>query len=137
MRQGVLILASVFLLALMIPGTAGAETLVPFPSIPKANDNPDYHGDEEIRKTHMLGLMHQRDETMHEGVRSKDDSLNACMTCHAVKSETGMAVSYDSPQHFCRVCHDYTAVTVDCFSCHASTPDMRVGVAEATGGNDQ
>lgn len=124
MRQSVLMLAAVLLLVLIAPGSVRAETdtLVPFPTIPKANDKPDFHGDEEIRKTHMRNLMHQRDETMRQGIRPEEDSLKACMSCHAVKDDAGIAVSYDNPEHFCRVCHDYTAVKVDCFSCHASTP---------------
>lgn len=122
MRFCIPVLASVIVLVFLIPHDAGAQSLVPFPTIPKANDKPDFHGDEEIRKTHMLSLMHQRTETVREGLRPADDSLKACLTCHAVKDVAGMAVSYESPQHFCRVCHDYAAVQVDCFSCHSSLP---------------
>ena len=43
----------------------------------------------------------------------------------------GKAVSYASPQHFCRTCHIYAAVSVDCFECHASRPEERAKAAAA------
>ena len=42
---------------------------------------------------------------------------------HQVKGADGRAVTVSSPQHFCRSCHDYAAVKVDCFECHASRPE--------------
>lgn len=95
---------------------------MPFPTIPKAHGE-NVHGDIPIRTEHMSMLMHGRDETMRKGIRPKNERLQACLTCHAVKGSDGHAVSYESPQHFCRSCHDYVAVKVDCFECHASTPD--------------
>ncbi|MEJ2035783.1 MAG: hypothetical protein P8X69_06795, partial [Maritimibacter sp.] len=40
-----------------------------------------------------------------------------------VNDDTGTPVTAEDPRHFCRVCHDYAAVEVDCFMCHRSTPD--------------
>ena len=45
-----------------------------------------------------------------------------CVTCHAVRDASGVAVSAEDPRHFCRTCHDQVAVRTDCFSCHRSTP---------------
>ena len=41
-----------------------------------------------------------------------------------VKDAEGMAVSVKDERHFCRTCHDFAAVTVDCFQCHASKPEI-------------
>jgi hypothetical protein len=75
-----------------------------------------------MRRNHMTALMHQRDKTVHEGERGAKFSLKGCIECHAVKGEDGHAVSVSDPRHFCRSCHDYAAVYIDCFECHASRP---------------
>ena len=31
--------------------------------------------------------------------------------------------AYADPKHFCRSCHDYESVSIDCFECHVSKPD--------------
>jgi len=81
-----------------------------------------------MRRYHMTALMHQRDETVHEGIQTKRFSLKGCIECHAVKGADGKPVTIASPKHFCRTCHDYAAVRIDCFDCHASRPETE-GVA--------
>jgi predicted CXXCH cytochrome family protein len=76
-----------------------------------------------MRRNHMTVLMHQRDETVHNGIRTKRFSLKGCIECHTVRGADGKPVTAASPAHFCRTCHDYTAVRVDCFECHASRPE--------------
>ena len=76
-----------------------------------------------MRRYHMSVLDHHRDDTVHDGIRTKQFSLKECIACHAVPGEDARAVSIESPKHFCRVCHDYAAVKVDCFECHASRPE--------------
>jgi hypothetical protein len=76
-----------------------------------------------MRRNHMELLMHQRDETMLKGVRNKQHSLKECLNCHAVYGPDSVPVTASSPSHFCRSCHDYAAVSIDCFECHASRPD--------------
>jgi predicted CXXCH cytochrome family protein len=80
-----------------------------------------------MRRNHMTVLMHQRDKTVHDGIRSTRFSLQGCIGCHAVKGADGKPVTVASPTHFCRSCHDYAAVRVDCFDCHASRPEAKVG----------
>lgn len=75
-----------------------------------------------MRRNHMWALGHQRDATVHDGVRTVRFSLKGCIECHAVAGADGKPVAYASDQHFCRTCHDYAAVRVDCFECHASRP---------------
>ena len=83
----------------------------------------------EMRRNHMKYLLHQRDETMYRGVRGKKTSLRACLNCHEVKGDDGKPVTIKSEKHFCRTCHDFAAVKVDCWSCHASVPDKAAGAA--------
>lgn len=78
-----------------------------------------------MRRYHMTVLNHQRDDTVHEGIRTKQFSLKGCIACHAVDGPDGKPVTVESPKHFCRECHDYAAVTMDCFQCHASRPDPK------------
>lgn len=85
-----------------------------------------------MRRNHMVALKHKRDQTVHEGVRTSEQSLKGCIDCHAVKGADGKAVTVDSPQHFCRTCHDYAAVSIDCFECHASRPGETGKSAAAT-----
>ena len=44
---------------------------------------------DEMRRNHMNLLLHQRDQTMHKGIRTVKHSLKNCVDCHAttVKSE--------------------------------------------------
>lgn len=86
-----------------------------------------------MRRNHMDMLKHERDETMLEGIRGGNYSLKECLDCHAVKGPDAVPVTISSPQHFCRSCHDYAAVSIDCFQCHASRPDSTV-MGEAHGG---
>jgi len=76
-----------------------------------------------MRRNHMELLKHQRDETVLKGVRSEQYSLKECLSCHVVYGPDAMPVTVASPAHFCRSCHDYAAVSIDCFQCHASRPE--------------
>jgi predicted CXXCH cytochrome family protein len=78
-----------------------------------------------MRRNHMAALNHQRDNTVHDGIRTPRFSLKGCIDCHAVKGADGQPVTVADDKHFCRTCHDYTAVRVDCFECHASRPEAR------------
>jgi [DsrC]-trisulfide reductase subunit J len=77
---------------------------------------------EWMRRNHPAVLMHQRAATVHDGIRAQRFSLKGCINCHAVKGAEGQPVTFASPRHFCRTCHDYAAVQIDCFECHASRP---------------
>ncbi len=87
-----------------------------------------------MRRNHMKLLDHQRDGTLHDGLRPKRFSLKGCIDCHAVNGADGTPVTVKDPKHFCRTCHDYAAVRVDCFECHASRPENAAGTAEPVHG---
>lgn len=75
-----------------------------------------------MRRNHMELIKHQRDETMHKGIRTKKYSLNECINCHVQPDSSGKVATIDSPEHFCASCHNFAAVNIDCFSCHADRP---------------
>ncbi|MDH2917311.1 MAG: hypothetical protein PXX77_10615 [Gallionella sp.] len=68
-----------------------------------------------MRQNHMHMLKHQRDETVHKGVRD-DNSLKNCIECHASVKDDSVIAREDS---FCVGCHRYEAVKLDCFECHS------------------
>jgi hypothetical protein len=102
--------------------SVSAYAAAPYPDIPKGKGDHCVEDTEFMRANHMKLLYHQRDETMHRGIRTKKHSLKECINCHVVKDANNQPVSVASPKHFCRVCHDYAAVKIDCFECHASKP---------------
>lgn len=93
------------------------------PAIPEATGEAHPEGNDYMRRWHMSMMRHDRDVTMYEGKRDQNASLGGCFECHAAKDETGTPVTYADERHFCRACHDYVAVRVDCFDCHRSTPE--------------
>ena len=74
---------------------------------------------EYMRRNHMKLLTHQRDETVHEGIRTKKYSLKECINCHASQQTGSVTAAKDN---FCVSCHTYAAVKIDCFDCHSSKP---------------
>lgn len=74
---------------------------------------------EEMRREHMNMLKHHRDQTVHEGIRTKQYSLKNCIDCHANRSNGSVIGTRDN---FCQTCHAYAAVKLDCFECHSTKP---------------
>ena len=82
----------------------------------------------EMRRNHMRMLRHQRDATVHEGIRGAKYSLKGCIDCHA-GAKTGSVAQ--TSEDFCVACHRYAAVQIDCFECHASRPAAALAAAWA------
>ena len=100
------------------------------PKPPKATGGDKCDNDPQwMRRWHMKILSHKRDETMRQGIRTDKYSLKRCITCHAVKNDAGKYITVKDKRHFCRSCHDYAAVRMDCFSCHASRPGDKMSSA--------
>ncbi|HHH44251.1 MAG TPA: hypothetical protein ENK49_08945 [Gammaproteobacteria bacterium] len=76
----------------------------------------------EMRRNHMKFILHQRDETMHRGIRTRRHSLEECVNCHAAKNDQGEYIPVNAENQFCSSCHTYAAVNIDCFQCHATKP---------------
>jgi hypothetical protein len=89
--------------------------------------------EEEMKRNHMNYILHQRDETMYGGIRTRQYSLEECINCHASKDENGEYVRVEDSRHFCASCHAYASVKIDCFQCHADVPvrDSRMGNHES------
>ena len=75
----------------------------------------------EMRRDHMKMLLHQRDRTLRQGLREPRFSLKGCVDCHASR-ETGSVLGKEG---FCSSCHQYAAVSMDCFECHSPQPQKR------------
>lgn len=74
--------------------------------------------DAYMKRHHMDELKHHRKETMRQGIRTKEFSLQGCVDCHADKKTHSVL----GKGGFCQSCHAYAAVTLDCFECHSSKP---------------
>jgi hypothetical protein len=92
---------------------------VPQPVIEAARGGQCVEDPAFMRRNHMKLLKHQRDDTLRGGIRTGNNSLKACIACHA--SQTSNSVNATST-NFCQSCHNYAAVKIDCFECHASKP---------------
>ena len=75
-----------------------------------------------MRKEHYLFLLHQRDETVINGIRTKNHSLANCIDCHVSYDEKGKAIPINAEGQFCQDCHVKTATNITCISCHAAEP---------------
>ena len=112
-----IVLALSVVLGLPAVAHAGGSIL---PVIPEAQERVSAEPTEDMRRNHMNYILHQRDETMHRGIRTKQYSLEQCINCHV--SEAQDAPRYSSEEHFCNSCHTFAAVGIDCFQCHADRP---------------
>ncbi|MBK7315029.1 hypothetical protein [Candidatus Aalborgicola defluviihabitans] len=99
-----------------------ASTRVPQPVIEAARGGKCVEDPALMRRNHMELLKHQRDETVHGGIRTGKYSLKACIACHASQT-TGSVTAKDT--NFCQSCHNYAAVKIDCFGCHANKPQVK------------
>lgn len=95
--------------------TAVASSGVPKADYAKANHERCLEDNSVMVRKHPDYLKHQRDETMHHGIRTSKYSLKKCMDCHAEKDATGKSTGKTD----CDTCHAYAAVKLDCWDCHA------------------
>ena len=84
-----------------------------------------------MRRNHMEVIKHQRDETVHNGIRSTKHSLAGCIECHVSAGTDNQPVPVNDEGQFCNACHDFAAVGMNCFGCHATVPRHLDAVADA------
>ncbi len=77
----------------------------------------------EMRRYHMDYLKHDRDRTVHMGVRGIKNSLSGCVDCHAARDQDGDYKPVNGESQFCAGCHSFMAVRLACFQCHRGTPE--------------
>jgi len=130
--ERLLFLLSVLVMT-VVAGILGAHAgEVPLPAVPKAASGTSCVAPTDVmRRSHMSMLKHDRDLAVRQGERVEGGRLTACISCHAVSDGKGAAVTVASPEHFCRSCHDYAAVKIDCFECHASRPEAPPKASDA------
>ena len=76
----------------------------------------------EIRIMHPEFLLHKRDKTLRQGVRTESNSLKACVDCHSSTDTKNEYISINQQEQFCSTCHKKVGISLDCFSCHRNTP---------------
>lgn len=118
------ILFSVFLAA---SAFAADKAAAPKLDIGKGGETKCVEDPKIMRKAHMNYLMHQRDETVHQGIRGAKHSLSGCVECHASLKDNSVL---GSSEHFCQGCHEYAAVKLDCFECHTSKRKVTAEVSK-------
>ena len=92
------------------------------PIIPQALGEQCVEPTEVMRRRHHQFILHQRDETVHRGVRTEKYRFTRCIDCHIQPTEAGDYPRHDDDNHFCTGCHRYSSVSIDCFQCHADRP---------------
>ena len=107
------------------------STRVPLPGVQPPAEGKCVEDTAFMRRNHMRLLVHQRDRTVHEGIRTEKHSLANCVSCHASR-ETGRVTG--SKDAFCEGCHRYAAVKLDCFECHADRPAATASAAASPPG---
>jgi hypothetical protein len=116
------IAAGIFAAVLALAGVADAvekqASRVALPAVKVEKDGACVAPTGEMRRDHMKMLLHQRDRTMRQGLREPRFSLKGCVECHA-SQKTGSVLGKDG---FCASCHEYAAVSIDCFECHSANP---------------
>lgn len=111
---------------MLLSNAAMADTPLPTIHEPEDEGIKCIHPEDEMRRNHMNYILHERDETMHEGIRGEPASLANCINCHVTPDEKGEIASIHSKEHFCNACHQYAAVQIDCFQCHADRPQKYI-----------
>jgi hypothetical protein len=131
MLFGGIAMVAVGVLALSVAqaeGTAGAKPALG-PTIKTFKGDKCVEDTQYMRRYHMKVILHQRDETMHRGIRTQKYSLKNCVDCHA-DPKTNSVLGKDG---FCESCHEYASVSIDCFSCHSSAPEKNEQPPKAAG----
>ena len=102
-------------------GVGDKKSRVPQPSVNIVQGDKCVEPTDVMRRDHMKYILHQRDATMHKGIRTTKHSLKNCISCHA-DPKTNSVLGKDG---FCESCHAYAAVSMDCFSCHTPSPEKK------------
>lgn len=117
------------LLLLFIVSFAGLSLAEAIPQAVEGSAKAEQQGSECVRDpqwmrmNHMEVIRHQRDLTVHQGIRGSKDALANCVDCHARKDAGQKPVPVNAQQQFCAGCHTYTATSITCFQCHSNVPD--------------
>ncbi len=95
------------------------------PVIPQGKGEVCVADTDFMRRNHMDLLVHQGDDTVIRGLREGPFSMADCVDCHVRHDDQGKPIRIDAEGEFCSTCHEYVAVSIDCFTCHAAVPDAK------------
>ena len=115
-------IAALLLLAAMLLAQPASAERVMLPEPPAGRGDACVEPTDVMRRDHMEFILHQRDVTVHQGIRTSRHSFTGCIDCHAVTKADGSLARHDDDEHFCAGCHKFAAVRIDCFECHADRP---------------
>jgi hypothetical protein len=121
-RDKLRVFALIGVLASLAMAPTGAMAGASQPTLEKGKGDKCVEDTQFMRRNHMDLLKHQRNKTMHEGIRTTKHSLKGCVECHASEKTGSVAASKDD---FCASCHSYAAVKLDCWDCHATKPKAK------------
>jgi len=101
MRFAIAVLAAVLSVAALADGQRAGASRVAMPTIKIEKGEACVAPTGDMRRNHMKYLLHQRDRTVHEGLREPRFSLKQCIDCHADRA-TGSVLGENG---FCASCH--------------------------------
>ena len=78
---------------------------------------------EYMRRNHFELIRHQQDRAVYGGIRGTKHSIGGCVDCHVSYDAEGKPVEINGKGQFCNSCHEYAAVDMNCFDCHATVPE--------------
>jgi hypothetical protein len=105
---------------------------VPLPNMKTYRGEKCVEPESVMRRRHFEFILHERNLTMHEGIRTRKFSLKNCVDCHA-NPKTNSVLGKNG---FCSSCHEYAAVDIDCFSCHSDKPEKKSAATTAVNPHD-
>jgi predicted CXXCH cytochrome family protein len=88
---------------------------------------------EFMRRNHMELIKHERHIVVHQGIRDSKYKLAGCIECHVAAGSDHTPVSVYAEGQFCRRCHEYAGIDINCFGCHATVPTMVPGPTAVSG----
>ncbi len=116
------------LIAVPLIAQVQADTSL-LPGIPAAKGEQCVEPTDVMRRRHMQFILHQRDRTVHEGIRTEKHRFVNCINCHVQARADGSYPRQTDADHFCESCHRFSSVNMDCFQCHADRPVEAYGDA--------
>lgn len=122
MTEGRVTVLTGLVLLMLGTGVIASEDSAVLPIVPQGKGDQCVEPTDVMRREHMNFLLHQRDETVHLGVRKAKHSLVGCIDCHVQRNTQGVTIPVNAKGQFCETCHSFAAVRMDCFECHAAVP---------------
>lgn len=129
MRRSLLFALLAVFASVGVVARSAADNSTPRPVLPKAQGETCVEPVETMRALHGAILAATNGSSSTSSLPKHE--LSECVACHAQRDKAGAYIPVDAPGQFCQSCHSYSAVSINCFSCHASTPKAGVSKQSA------